>query len=131
MKKITIYMLLLLIVVGCSFTVRNSNLEDAISSIVLDETKNEISVNSLTDFDWEKAFLFTPYFPETDMKEMLGTEFFNLSCIDYRDDIYLLVFLKEGEVVQYAEMERHSTNFSLGEKKHLTPTDNVISIQRY
>ncbi len=126
-------MLLLLLLVGCSTdhkVSRNSDLESSFSSIVKDEKHDEIHIKSLTDFDWDKAYLFTPYFPEESIKEQLGTDFKGVSDISWREDIYLLVFLNEDNIVQYAEIERFGSNFAIGEKEYLTPTDDAISIER-
>jgi hypothetical protein len=38
---------------------------------------------------------------------------------------------KDDKVVQYVEMERQGADFTLGEKEYLTPSDDVIIIERY
>ncbi|MFC0015525.1 MULTISPECIES: lipoprotein [Allobacillus] len=89
MKKITVLIVLLLVLVGCNQ--RNADLEDSINSIVKDESKSEIKIQSLTNVDWDKAFLFTPYSTEKSIEEQLGTGFNDKSNIDFRDDIYLSI----------------------------------------
>lgn len=127
--RITILIFLLLLLVGCNQ--RNTDLEGSINSIVEDESKSEINIQSLTDIDWDKAFLFTPYSTAEEVEEQLETKFNDKSNIDYRDDIYLLVFLYEDEVVQYVEMKRQGSDFSIGEKDYLTLSDDVIHIERH
>lgn len=129
MKKLTVLILLLLLLAGCNQ--RNVVLEDSINAIVKDESKSEIKIQSLTNIDWDKAFLFTPYSTEESIKEQMGIKFKDKSNIDFRDDIYLLVFLYEDKVVQYVEIKRQGSDFSTGEKNYLTPTDDVISIERH
>ncbi|WP_234396931.1 hypothetical protein [Bacillus massiliglaciei] len=129
MKKLTVVILSLLLLVGCAQ--HNKELEKSFSSIVEEKSKNEIDVKSITNFDWEKAYLFTPYTPQESINEQLGVDFHDRSSIDYRDDIYLLVFLHDDKVVQYAEMDRQQTaDFSIGEKEYLTPSNASICIER-
>lgn len=133
LKKITVFILLLFLLVGCSQSnvQHNKDLEDSIYSIVDDKNKSEISMKSLTTFDWDKAFLFTPYSTQEAIEEELGTDFKDPSNISMRDDIYLLVFLDGDKVVQYVEIERRGSDFSIREKGHLTPSNDVISIERH
>jgi len=128
LKKTTILILILLLLVGCNQ--RNADLEDSIYSIIEDKSKGEINVNSLTNFNWDKAFLFTPYSPAEYIEEQLGTTFKDKSNLDMRDDIYLLVFLNEDEVVQHVEIKRQGAYLSIKEKVYLTPSEDVLSIDR-
>ena len=132
MKKLSVFGLILLLLVGCSQSgvQHNTGLEKAIYSVVGDKDKSEIDLKLLTTFDWDKAFLFTPYSTQEGIEEQLGTDFKSSSNIGARDDIYLLVFLNNNKVVQYAEIERQGGDFSIGEKGYLTPSDDMIHIER-
>jgi uncharacterized protein YxeA len=133
LKKITIFILLLFLLVGCSQSnvQHNTDLEESIYSFLEDKNKREISIKSLTTFDWDKAFHFSPYSTQEGIEEQLGINFKDQSNINTRDDIYLLVFLKGDKVVQYVEIKRQGTDFSIGEVGQLTPSDDVISIERH
>lgn len=117
MKKVIVFILLLFLLEGCSKdnVQRNTDVEDSIFSIVGDKDKSEISIKSLTKFDWDKAFLFTPYSSQEGIEEQIGTDFGDPSNINMRDDIYLLVFLNGDEAVQYVEIKRQGSDFSIGE----------------
>ena len=133
MKKLNIVIIsLLVLLIGCSNSnaQHNKELEESIDSIVQDDTKNEIKIETLTTFDWDNAFLFTPYSTQSEIEDQLGTAFNNSSNIETRDDIYLLVFQNDDKVVEYAEIQRQGSDFSIGEKNYLTPSDDVISIVR-
>jgi hypothetical protein len=84
----------------------------------------------LANIDWEKAFLFTPYSTQEAIEEQLGVHFQDPSDIAWRDDIYLLVFMNNEKVIQYVEIDRLGADFSIGEKKYLTPSDDLIMIER-
>jgi hypothetical protein len=130
LKRAAAFIILMLLLAGCSGVQHNTELEKSISDIVENKDNNEIALDSLASFDWEKAFLFTPYSPQEYIEEQLDVSFNDPSSIDFRDDIYLLVFMNEGEVVQYAEVERHGSDFTIGEGEFLTPAEDVITIER-
>lgn len=123
-------MLALLLLVGCSQNKRNTEIEESIRSIVEDTNKSEINIKSLANFDWDKAYLFTPYSTQEGINEQLKVEFKDTSNIDHRDDIYLLVFLNSDKVVQFVEINRQQSDFSIGKKEYLTPSNALINIQR-
>ncbi|SFE92174.1 hypothetical protein SAMN05428981_11066 [Bacillus sp. OV194] len=120
MKKISVFVLLLLLLVGCSQVQHNKDLENSFYSVVKDKSESEINLKTLTTFEWDKAFLITPYSTQEGIKQQLGTDFIDSSNISMRDDIYLLVFLNKDNVVQYVEMERQGVDFSMGEREFLT-----------
>ncbi len=124
--------LVVAMVVGCNNheVKHNKDFEKSIYSMVKDRTNREIEVNSIADFKWDKAYLFEPYSPEEHIEKQLGVEYDDPSHISSRDDIYLLVFLKEGKVVQYAEMNRQKGYFSIGGKEYLSPSEDVLMIER-
>lgn len=132
MKKTIVYIILLLLLVGCSQgnIQHSSDLEDSIYSIVKDKHQSKINVKSLTTFDWDKAFLFPPYSTQEYIEEQLGVAFKDPSNIEVRDDIFLLVFLSDDKVVQYVEIERQGSSFSIGENGYLTPSDDVLNIEQ-
>ncbi|MBM7602716.1 hypothetical protein JOC75_000686 [Metabacillus crassostreae] len=135
MRKVIFGVLLLLLVLtGYSILNKvhhNVELEKSIYSIVEDINNTEIRIKTLANFDWDKGFLFKPYSSQKLIDEQLNVHFRDPSNIDWRDDIYLLVFMKENEVVQYAEIDRQGADFKLSEKEYLTPSDDVVIIERY
>lgn len=129
MKKWSMLIFSLLLLTGCSQ--HNTSLEKAVGTIVEEEKKNEINIEELADFEWDKGFLFAPYTPQKTIEEQLGVEFKDPSNLSSREDIYLLVFMNNDEVVQYAEIKRQKASFSIGEKSYLTPSNASIKIERY
>lgn len=125
--------LVFVLIVGCSYIdiEHNKGLEKSIYSMVKDRNNREIEVNSITEFKWDKAYLFEPYSPEEHIEKQLGVEYEDPSNISSRDDIYLLVFLHEGKVVQYAEIYRQKADFTLGDKEYLSPSEDVLNVERH
>jgi len=130
MRNLIIFVLALLTLVGCSNSddKQNVELEKSISTIVEDSNNKEILLSTLTDFQWEKAFLFNSYTTQEYMDEQLGIHFKDPSSINTRDDIYLLVFMNDNKVVQYAELKVQPRYFSINENKYLTPANDLITI---
>lgn len=98
--------------------------------MVSDNSTSAHYIDSFVDFKWDKAFLVQPYTTQTDLEKQLGVKFTDPSNIGTRDDIYLLIFVNENKVVQYAEIERLKTTFSLGDKEYLEPSNDIIYIER-
>lgn len=124
--------LVLVMVVGCNNNgvKHNKDFEKSIYSMVKDDNNREIEVDSIADFKWDKAYLFEPYSPEEHIEKQLGVKYDDPSNISSRDDIYLIVFLHEGKVVQYAEINRQKGYFSTRGKEYLSPSEDVLMIER-
>lgn len=105
-----------IMLVGCG-SARNNGLKKSFNELVKDKSYREINIATLTDFDWDKGFLFHPYFAHADIHSLLGVDFKEHRNIESRDDIYFLVFLYEDKVIQYAELKREQSSFSIGEKR--------------
>ncbi|WP_339212703.1 hypothetical protein [Solibacillus sp. FSL W8-0372] len=134
-KQMGVVMFTLLLLMGCndSSIKRNTELEKKLHSSIIMVSDNSTSahyIDSFVDFKWDKAFLVQPYTTQTDLEKQLGVKFTDPSNIGTRDDIYLLIFVNENKVVQYAEIERLKTTFSLGDKEYLEPSNDIIYIER-
>ncbi|MBH0168815.1 hypothetical protein [Fictibacillus sp. 18YEL24] len=129
-NTITILILTFLLLTGCSRVTHNTDLEKSIQSIVKDKNKVEINIKSLTNFEWDKGYLFPPYTAEESMEKQMGVNFKDRSNIYSRDDIYLLVFLNNDEVVQYVEINRYQSDFSIGDNEYISPSSSSIKIKR-
>ncbi|KYD05512.1 membrane lipoprotein lipid attachment site-containing protein [Heyndrickxia sporothermodurans] len=127
MKKAIFLLCSIILLTGCSDVKHNNKVESSFSQVIKKGGSHEIDLNSLTDFTWDKAFIFPPYTVQESINEQLGTKFKDPSNIDRRDDIYLLVFLQKSKVVQYAEINRQHLDFSL-DKEYLTPEDATVKI---
>lgn len=100
--------------------------------MIRDKSESEINLKKRTTFEWDKAYLITPYSTSTQegIENQLGIDFKDPSNIGTRDDIYLLVFLNKEKVVQYVQMERQGADFLIGERAFLTPEEDKVTIER-
>ena len=135
LNKMVVIIFSLFLLVGCneSKIERNTELESdftSLISMVSDKSDSEININTFINFEWDKAFLITPYTTQEEIEKKIDVNFKDTRNIYSRDDIYLLVFLHHAKVVQYAELNRQQANFSLGELEYLTPTNDLIFVTR-
>ncbi len=118
-----------IILAGCSSASGNHNreLEKSFSSALNEKRMEGVDLNSLTDFDWEKAYVFSPYTPQKAINEKLGFNYKDPSSIDFRDDIYLVVFLHNNKVVQYIELTTQFRNVIIDTNDgYFTPSNATI-----
>ncbi|OZI12106.1 hypothetical protein CEW92_08500 [Bacillaceae bacterium SAS-127] len=110
---------------------RNKELEQSVLAAMKKESVEEIDLNQFTDFDWEQAYLFSPYTPQEDISGQLGINYKDPSRIDMRDDINLLVFLNKNKVVQYAEISREYGDLLITTDDGLSPSNATLTIKRH
>lgn len=125
-KNVWLVVLTMLLVSGC--VQQNKTVESKFDERLTEGNPTEMNISELTDFTWDKAFLFDPYTPEESMNDRLGVNYKDKSNISIRDDIFLLVFMADGKIVQYAELARAKNNYSIGMKKYLTPSNDQLLI---
>lgn len=92
-----------------------------------------VDIRTVTDFDWDRLFVFAPYTPVAEMRRCLGFEWpeAGQSGIERRDDIALLVFVRGGRVVRALEFPRRSGDFSgVPGKEGLSPQQAVFEVRR-
>ena len=116
------------LLVSCSLGVRhNQDLEQSIQSAQKKDT--EVDLNKLTDFKWDKAYLFPPYTDQASINEKLGFTFNDPSDIKNRDDIYLLIFVNEKKLAQYADVSRKYGEL-IPEEEVITPKKATLKVVR-
>lgn len=131
LKRIVLMFFFLIILASCSQStgIHNKELEKSISSAMEKEGVEKIDVNSLTDFNWEKAYIFTPYTTQETISEQLGVNYKDPSNLYYRDDINLIVFLDNNKVVQYVEITRKFGDLLIETDDGFTPLDATLKIK--
>ncbi|WP_261129874.1 hypothetical protein [Bacillus sp. Marseille-Q3570] len=90
----------------------------------------EINLQTLTNFNWEKAYIFYPYSSHNMIEEQVGFSLDNARNMSHRDDINLLVLVDEDQTVYYAEISRQNGDLLNDEEDGYTPIDATIKIQR-
>jgi hypothetical protein len=112
-----IFLLLALLVIGAVIYVNSKidqsdrqKLESDLSDAILQNINGEIPAvdfAKITTFSWDRLYIFEPYTSTEELDHIFGNErrSFNTS-IESNDGIILLVFTKDGRVVQYLDYGR-------------------------
>lgn len=130
MQKLMFIILFVVVLGGCSTNkvLLNTDLQESFNTIINDKNATIIDLNDITKFNWEKAYLFSPYTSKDSINKSLGLKFKSDSRIDTSDDIYLIVFINKEKIVQYSEIDRHQLDFSIAKGTYLTPENSLITI---
>lgn len=114
----------------------NSNVAAAIASAAAKKRGNTekviFNLKNLTDFDWDKVYIFAPHTPQKTIEQSVGGSVPSsaLSDIASRDDICLMLFVKGGRVVQKAELPRGKGDFSkFTPSQSFTPETAVFEVR--
>ena len=91
----------------------------------------KISLNTLTDFDWDQAMIYGPYTSKEMIEDTLDIKFKGSTHgIELREDLFLLVFANGKYAVKTVELSRRSFDYS--ENDHLlTPAYDHLKINHY
>jgi hypothetical protein len=111
--------------------IRHKELERSLHTALQCDVHN-VNIVSLTDFQWDKAYVFPPYTPVEVMRDELGVQSYkDWSGLGFRDDINLLVFLHGDQIVHYAEMNIKDGNFVQHDSLSFTPSHAILTVQRF
>ncbi|KAA0965295.1 hypothetical protein FQ087_03015 [Sporosarcina sp. ANT_H38] len=113
------------------FFVNRASEDTVLAQKILEQAEKgttEISLSTLTDFDWEKASVYGPYTTIDVIEESLNVEFKgSINGIDSRDDIFLLVFAKGNHAIKTVELSRKAGDY-YEKNGTLTPKNDILII---
>ena len=125
MKKLNVLGLVisLMVLLGCELEplkISESDIVEGIEGNSLDFSK--VFYNYL-----DKIYIFHPYTPIELIEETIEVNFSYTTAIEYSDAIYLVIAIKNGQVIKYAEVSRLDFDFNTNHIIMLTK-DNPIFI---
>ncbi|WP_217587275.1 hypothetical protein [Lentibacillus saliphilus] len=120
----------ILLLGGCDLSQvhHNMDLQNDIHAVMTSKDEDTIDLGSMIDFEWDEAFLFTPYTPKSTIKNEVGLK--DPSGISYRDDIQLLVFVKDETPIEYVEIAREYGDVTRPNQFKLVPSNDQLRINR-
>lgn len=95
-------------------------------------TNPVVTVSALTDFQWDKLFVFGPYTPIQKIHAQLGFTWAEAekTHIDSSDAFYLLVFVKDGKVARHFKLPRTIGDFQTSETTDVfTPGNDTFEVK--
>ena len=81
--------------------------------------QSEVNLNQIVASEWSRMFILGPYTSEDLVINEVGESWpgFRSSGIERRDDICVLVFVKDSKIVDSVVMERKRIDFSVAVRK--------------
>lgn len=104
-----VLVLSLLLAGSCSRgEVKLPGLAETVKRKIASEDTTPISLAQVTEFPWDRVFIFEPYTPYEDVLQAIGTRWDGVeqTGIATRDDAVLLVFMRSGEVTAFTMYPR-------------------------
>ncbi len=138
MKKVLIIISFAIVIVGAVFygigihhketRERQTLQENLITAIEYERSSNEriiIDFKHITNFSWDKVYIFTPYTSREQINKKLGFTWSKADLIELSDSFNLIVFVKGKKVVQYVEFSREYGDFIIDNKNEYTSNETV------
>jgi len=99
---------------------------------VVGSAEPTVTVSAATDFQWDKLYVFGPYTPVEKIHAQLGYHWSEAgkTAIQASDTFYLLVFMKNGQVISHYKFPRTIGDFhNLEAKNGFSPGDDAFEIK--
>lgn len=107
----------------------DKTLEKDLNNKLKEDNIISLDLGDYINYDWKRAYSFSPYTSESYLREELGFRFYDPVNLSIRDDIELFVVVKEDNTFEYANVEtRYGYLLQTGE--YITPEHDVIEITR-
>lgn len=131
-NKIYIVAFIFVMIICCTKNMK-PDLEIAITNSIKEkiskQSLNDLEIASITKFKWNKFYIFTPYFSNADIENILGEKLKFNSSIRFSDDINLLVFLNKGKIINAIDYPRVNGDFSPVYKENgYSPEEAIFKI---
>lgn len=142
MKKIIIIVTIIVIIIIAAISTiffatkssrvvmeQNEELKNKMESVVL--TKKEINISKITNFNWDEMYIITPYGNPKDIltKENVHWKEIDKS-IEVKDDISLIIFLNDRNIVSYFNYPRQKGDFKFIKSRKFTKSSAVFKITK-
>lgn len=120
--------LLALLVSGCSSV--DEQVSSAIGAAVREGKVQELRLASITDFEWDKLYLFDPYTPRADVCNVLQVQAKYCERVvpfeSTDDGIMTMAFVSGTRVVRYSKHSRWNGDFTPSPKQQPIPSVRAV-----
>jgi hypothetical protein len=116
----------------------NNSLKTKITELTIkshEDNNVKLEFQKITDFEWDKLYIITPYMPVKDFCKENGIK--GVASIDtsieINDTINLLMFVLDNNVVSYVNFPRNQADFytiRTDSKQGFTPKDAVFGFNK-
>ncbi|GGE44586.1 hypothetical protein GCM10011391_24230 [Pullulanibacillus camelliae] len=137
MKKTMLFLSFILLLISLSACASFNQVdEDSLQNQVIYNIQKhhgkEINFKeAMSGFDWEKVYIFTPHTSINSINKQIGFKWLtHKQGIQYRDDINLVAFVKDNQVVHSVEISRKYGDFVLDSKNGFDKDHSVLQIKK-
>lgn len=133
MRSIYVFMIIMGTLSCSSNLIQDETFENNLQLACTQADEGEsIDMARLTNFSWDKFFVFTPYTAVDNMESRLGFSDIRLPKTDitFRDDMNLLVFVEDHKIIHYVEYARIKGDFdkTVNKKDGFSPAEAVFKV---
>ena len=129
-RRVAALLIVALTLVACGCSRGDSTLGDRITAKVSEGPGTTVRLADLTDFHWQRLYVFGPYASQQRIDDTLGFSWPDPSGIQSSDSLVLLVFVDGSRVVSYVEQPRSAGDFAgLDRQRPWTPSDAVFVVR--
>jgi hypothetical protein len=119
---------LLALASGCSPV--DQEVSSAIGAAVRENSAQELRLVAITDFDWDKLYLFDPYTPRSDVCNILQVQAKYCERVvpfeSTDDGTMTMAFVSGTRVVRYSKHKRSNGDFTPSPKQQPIPSAKAV-----
>jgi hypothetical protein len=128
--KRTVPLIALIALVATACSSPDDRVSRAIGNALRDQNAQEVRIAALTDFEWDKLYLFDPYTPRSEICKVLGVQVKNCESVvpfeSENDGVMSIAFLSGTRVVRYSRHIRWNGDFTPSPGKQPIPASRAI-----
>ncbi|MDE6253900.1 MAG: hypothetical protein K2M78_14915 [Lachnospiraceae bacterium] len=115
-KHIVIFCMMILSLLYCACSSENKEEEELKNNLKMQNDTQEIMLEELTDFNWEKVYFISPYMSKEKIEEAIGFESKDIVDNISDESVLYVLFTSENQVICqiYGKAETLGFDFELG-----------------
>jgi len=122
MRKISVLLLIIAVIISIAFFIKSLQKQHSISSddiyIHIKAGEMQLDLAALANFEWDTVHAFGPYTTDEMIENSTGIKF-RFGRIDVTDSEFLLVFAKEEKPVETIYLSRKYGDYKIVENRFL------------
>ena len=127
-RTVPLVAMIALVAVACSSP--DDQVSSTIGVALREQNAKEVRMTAVTDFEWDKLYLFDPYTPRSEICNVLGVQVKNCERVvpfeSTDDGVMSMAFLSGTRVVRYSRHIRWNGDFTPSPKRQPIPAERAI-----
>jgi hypothetical protein len=122
---VVLILIVIFIIMPRMYVSHDKTLEASLNEQLQTASSDTFDFGDHIDYEWKEIIIFPPYTDEAYMKQKLGMRFHDPVDMSLRDDIELVVVVKDNGTFTYATNQYRNLQ---QQESNITPEDDVIGI---